>query len=107
VLLPHSLPESSRTRRVLEAVGGGDRTYANIAAAAGGAQSPLTSGVLSPLLRGLVDEKRVLALDEPLSTRPGKPALYRVADQNLRLYLALLRTAHELCLRGRREGRSR
>ena len=30
--------------------------------------------------------KRVLAVDHPLSTQPGKPALHRVADSNLRLY---------------------
>jgi hypothetical protein len=55
------------------------------------------------LLRRLVEDKRVLAVDEPLSTVPGKPALYRVDDSNLRLYLAFLRTAHELTRRGRPE----
>jgi hypothetical protein len=105
-----SLPESSllaefpapdQARRVLEAVGGGDRAHANIAATAGGRQGPLPSGSLSPLLRRLVAEKRVLAVDEPLSTRSGKPALYRVADSNLRLYLAILRAAEEQVRRGR------
>lgn len=42
-------------------------------------------------------------MDEPLSTRPGKPALYRVADSNLRLYLAVLRAVHEQVRRGRPE----
>ncbi|WP_431941186.1 DUF234 domain-containing protein [Nocardia grenadensis] len=46
-------------------------------------------------------DKRVLAIDEPLSTRPGRPALYRIADSNLRLYLAILRSAQELSRRGR------
>jgi hypothetical protein len=105
-----SVPESSLlagfsapdlARRVLEAVGGGDRTHAAIAATAGSRQGALPSGTLSPLLRRLVDEKRVLAMDEPVSTRPGKPALYRVADSNLRLYLAILRGAHDLVRRGR------
>lgn len=104
-----SVPESSllaefpapdQARRVLEAVGGGDRTFAAIAATAG-AHQPLPSGSLSPLLRRLVEEKRILAVDEPLSTRPGKPALYRVADSNVRWYLACLREAHELVRRGR------
>lgn len=107
-----SVPESSllaefpapdQARRVLEAVGGGDRAHANIAATAGGRQGPLPSGSLSPLLRRLVAEKRVLAVDEPLSTRSGKPALYRVADSNLRLYLAILRAAQEQVRRGRSE----
>ncbi|MBO0807602.1 MAG: ATP-binding protein [Actinobacteria bacterium] len=88
------------SRRVLEAVGSGDRTQSAIAAAAGGAQGPLPSGALSPLMRRLVAEKRVLAVDEPLSTRPGRPALYRIADTNLRLYLAVLRGAHEFARRG-------
>jgi hypothetical protein len=35
----------------------------------------------------------VLAADVPLSSRPGKPTLYRVADSNLRRYLAALRSA--------------
>jgi hypothetical protein len=96
-------PAPDQARRVLEAVAGGDRTYANIAATAGSRTGGLPSGSLSPLLRRLVTEKRVLAMDEPLSTRPGKPALYRIADSNLRLYLAILRTAHEQVRRGRPE----
>ncbi|GAA5148028.1 hypothetical protein GCM10023321_09740 [Pseudonocardia eucalypti] len=107
-----SVPESSllaefpapdQARRVLEAIGGGDRTHANIAAAAGSRQGVLASGTLSPLLHRLVTEKQVLAMDLPLSTRAGKPALYRVADSNLRLYLAVLRVAHTQARRGRPE----
>jgi AAA+ ATPase superfamily predicted ATPase len=94
-------PSPDQTRRVLEAVGGGDRTHANIAATAGGRAGAIASGSLSPILRRLTDDKRVLAIDEPLSTHPGKPALYRVADSNLRLYLAILRSAQELSRRGR------
>lgn len=94
-------PAPDQARRVLEAVGSGDRTHASIAASAGDRRGVLPSGSLSPLLRRLVEEKRVLAVDEPLSTRPGKPALYRVADSNLRLYLGVLRAAHEQVRRGR------
>ncbi|WP_250290465.1 ATP-binding protein [Frankia sp. CiP1_Cm_nod1] len=96
-------PTPDQARRVLEAVGAGERTHANIAAAAGGRQGALRSGSLSPLLRRLVEEKRVLAVDEPLSTQPGRPALYRIADSNLRLYLGVLRSAHEQARRGRPE----
>ncbi|MEU5024253.1 ATP-binding protein [Streptomyces milbemycinicus] len=94
-------PAPDQARRVLEAVGSGDRTHANIAATAGSRSGALPSGALSPLLRRLTDEKRVLATDSPLSTKAGKPALYRVADSNLRLYFAVLRTAQQLALRGR------
>lgn len=93
-------PTPDQSRRVLEAVGSGDRTQSTIAAAAGGRQGPLASGALSQLLRRLVEDKRILAVDEPLSARPGKPALYRVDDTNLRLYLAVLRRSQELARRG-------
>jgi hypothetical protein len=43
----------------------------------------------------------VLAVDQPLSVRASKPALYRVADPSLRFYLAAGRAAHELSRRGR------
>jgi uncharacterized protein len=45
--------------------------------------------------------KPVLAADEPLSVRAGKPILYRVADSNLRFYLAIGRAAQEWIRRGR------
>jgi hypothetical protein len=105
-----SIPESTllaefsapdQARRVIEAVGGGERTYANIASAGGSAEGILPSGTLSPVLNRLVTEKRVLAINPPLSIRPGRPSLYRVADSNLRLYLAVGRAAHELMRRGR------
>ena len=96
-------PSPGQARRALEAVGSGDRTQSNIAATAGGPDSPLATGSLIPLLRLLTEEKHILARDEPLSTRPGRPALYRVSDSNLRLYLAALRHAHELSRRGRPE----
>jgi hypothetical protein len=107
-----TVPESSlmaefaapdHARRVLEAVGSGERTHANIAATAGSREGAMPSGALSPLLRRLVREKRVLAVDEPLSAQAGKPALYRVADSNLRLYLAVLRQVQEQARRGRPE----
>jgi AAA+ ATPase superfamily predicted ATPase len=96
-------PNPDTARRVLEAIGAGDRTHANIAAAAGGRGEALASGTLSPLLRRLTREKHVLVEDHPLSVKSGKPALYRIADSNMRLYLAVLRSAHEQARRGRPE----
>jgi uncharacterized protein len=93
-------PNPDVSRRVLEAVGAGDRTHANIASTAGSRDGSLPAGTLSPILRRLTEEKRVLAIDQPLSTKAGRPALYRVADSNLRLYLAALRSAHEYARRG-------
>ncbi len=94
-------PAPDATRRVIEAVGGGDRTHANIAAEAGSRAGAIPSGTLTPVLHRLVEDKHVLAIDEPLSVRAGKPALYRVADSSLRFYLAIGRAAHELSRRGR------
>jgi hypothetical protein len=53
------------------------------------------------ILHRLVEDKHVLAIDEPLSVRSTKPALYRIADASLRFYLAMGRSAHELSRRGR------
>ncbi|MGH3586752.1 MAG: AAA family ATPase [Pseudonocardia sp.] len=105
-----SVPESAllaefaspdQARRVIEAIGSGARTHATIASAAGGRQRPVPSGALSPLLRRLAEEKRVVAVDQPLSTKPGRPALHRIADSNLRLYLGFGRSAQEQARRGR------
>jgi hypothetical protein len=93
-------PSPDTARRVLEAVGGGNRTHANIAAEAGSRAGAIPSGTLSPILHRLTVDKHVLAIDEPLSVKAGKPALYRVADTNLRFYLAVGRPAHELSRRG-------
>jgi AAA+ ATPase superfamily predicted ATPase len=94
-------PSPDVTRRVIEAVGGGNRTHANIAAEAGSRSGAVPAGTLSPVLRRLVEDKHVLAVDEPLSVRPTRPALYRIADSSLRFYLAIGRSAHELSRRGR------
>jgi len=99
--LASEFPHPDVARRVLEAIGGDTRTFANIASTAGSREGSVSSGTLSPLLRQLVDDKQVLAADQPLSTSTGKPALYRVADSNLRLYLAILRDVHNLTQRGR------
>ena len=101
--LASEFPNPDVARRVLEAVGGDARTYANIASTAGGRGGSVSSGTLSPLLRQLTDDKQALADDQPLSTSSGKPTLYRVADSNLRLYLAILRDVYNLTQRGRPE----
>ena len=94
-------PAPDMTRRVIEAIGGGDRTHANIAAEAGSRAGIIPSGTLSPVLQRLADEKHVLAIDEPVSERAGQPRLYRVADSNLRFYLGVGRSMQELIRRGR------
>lgn len=100
--LASEFPVPDTARRVLEAVGGnGSRTFSNIAVAAGDRAGPVSSGTLSPLLHRLVGEKQILAVGKPLSTKASKLAQYRIADSNLRLYLAILRDVHQLILRDR------
>ena len=94
-------PAPDVTRRVIEAIGGANRTHGNIAAEAGSRTGAVPSGTLTPILHRLVQDKHVVAVDEPLSIRPTKPALYRVADTSLQFYLAMGRSAHELSRRGR------
>jgi AAA+ ATPase superfamily predicted ATPase len=96
-------PAPDVARRVIEAVGGGNRTHANIASEAGSRAGAILSGTLTPVLHSLVADKHVLAIDEPLSLRSTKPALYRIADSSLRFYLAIGRAAHDLSKRGRAE----
>lgn len=99
--LSAEFPNPDLARRVIEAVGGDARAYTKIAEIAGSRSGAISSGTLSPLLRQLLDDKQILAADQPLSTRPGKPALYRIADSSLRLYLGILRDVQNLSQRGR------
>lgn len=102
--LASEFPTPDAARRVIEAIGGaGSRTFSNIAAESSGKPTPLSSGTLAPLLHRLHEQKQLLSVDRPLSTRPSKLAQYRVADSNLRLYLAILRDVQQLALRGREE----
>ncbi|GLZ00686.1 ATP-binding protein [Actinoplanes sp. NBRC 103695] len=101
--LASEFPNPDVARRVVEAVGGDARAFANIASTAGNRGESVSSGTLSPLLRQLTDGKQILAADQPLSTVSGKPTLYRVADSNLRLYLSILRDVYNLTQRGRPE----
>ena len=93
-------PDASLSRAVLEAVGNGECTYSGIATRAG-ASSPVSSGSLSPVLTTLVD-KRVIAVDHPLSTRPdNRNRRYRVDDSYLRFWLSFLQRGIPEIERGR------
>src|SRR4029077_5168198 len=58
-------PAPDMARRVIEAIGGGDRTHANIAAEAGSRAGIIPSGTLSPVFHPLGAEKHVLAREAP------------------------------------------
>lgn len=95
-MINSEFPNPDQARRVLESIGHGERTFTNIAHAAGSAPSePVKSGALGPLLHVLRD-KQAIAVDTPLAIPSGNGGkLYRIADTYLRLYLAVLTRAHE------------
>jgi AAA+ ATPase superfamily predicted ATPase len=83
--LAAEFPPQAMGREVLRAIGSGERTFTNIARAAGGiAHSTLTRAA------DLLIDKRVVAAELPISLHPSKERRYRVADPYLRFWLAFL-----------------
>lgn len=83
--LAAEFPPDAQARGVLSAIGAGERTFANIGRAAGG----LPQASLNRSL-GLLVDKRVVAVDRPLSTKSSAETRYRVADSHLRFWLAFV-----------------
>lgn len=83
--LAAEFPAEAMGREVLRAIGSGERTFTNIARAAGG----IAHTTLSRAAEHLIN-KRVVAAELPLSLRPSKERRYRVADSYLRFWLAFL-----------------
>lgn len=94
--LAAEFPQQVQARSVLSAIGSGERTFTNIARAAGGLGA-------TPLQRslGILADKRVIAAELPVFTRPSKDRRYRVADPYLRFWLRFLGPAMEEIERGR------
>ncbi|MFI6548562.1 ATP-binding protein [Streptomyces prunicolor] len=100
-VLAAEFPAALQARHVLSVIGSGERTFGTIAAKAGSAGRPLQPGSLNAALRTLAD-KRLIAVDTPLSTRPGdRDRRYRVADPYLRFWLAFLERGIPEIERGR------
>ncbi|KGM14424.1 ATP-binding protein [Cellulomonas bogoriensis] len=78
-------PPDALARRVLGAVGAGERTFTAIQRAAGDIQQASLNRALQILLT-----KRVVVAERPLSTRASRETRYRVADPYLRFWLAYL-----------------
>lgn len=84
-MLAAEFPVEAQARRVLGAIGAGERAYALIGRAAGG----LPQASLSRALQ-LLTAKRVVDAMLPLSTRPSRETRYLVADPYLRFWLSFL-----------------
>lgn len=83
--LAAQFPDRTQARAVLGAIGSGERTFTNIARAAGGiSHSTLTRAT------DLLAEKRVVAAELPVSVQPSKERRYRITDSYLRFYFAFL-----------------
>ncbi|MBQ0927377.1 ATP-binding protein [Saccharopolyspora endophytica] len=94
--LAAEFPPNAQPRSVLSAIGSGERTFTNIARAAGGIGGTSLQRSLETLL-----EKRAVAAELPLSTRPSKERRYRVTDSYLRFWLHLVGPFIEEIERGR------
>lgn len=80
--LAAEFPDHAYARRVLSAIGSGERTFTNIARAAGGIANTTLTRANDFLL-----DKRLIASELPISTRPSKERRYRIADPYLRFWL--------------------
>lgn len=90
-VLDSEFPEGDLTRRVLTAIGDGERTFTRIQHATG-LQPTSLHRVLTVLLA-----KRVVAVDTPLSAARSRETRYRVADPALRFWLPFVEPAlHEV-----------
>ncbi|GAA1953335.1 ATP-binding protein [Catenulispora subtropica] len=83
--LAAEFPDQAQARAVLAAIGSGERTFTNIARAAGDiAHSTLTRAT------DVLIEKRMVAAELPISLGPSKERRYRIADPYLRFWFAFL-----------------
>ncbi|MEU4599727.1 ATP-binding protein [Nocardia sp. NPDC023988] len=83
--LAAEFPEHTLARQVLSAIGSGERTFANIARAAGGLASTSLTRALSLLVA-----KGIVAAELPVSLTPSKDRRYRITDSYLRFWLTFL-----------------
>jgi hypothetical protein len=94
--LAAEFPGHTQATTVLSAIGSGERTFTNIAKAAGN----MAATSLNRSLETLTD-KRIVAAELPLSTKPSKERRYRITDPYLRFWLRFLGRAMPEIERGR------
>lgn len=83
--LAAEFPDAAMAGVVLAAIGSGERTFTNIARAAGGISHTTLTRATEVLVR-----KRMVAAELPVSTRPSKERRYRVTDPYLRFWLTFV-----------------
>ena len=94
--LAAEFPEAAQARLVLRAIGSGERTFGNIAQAAGGiGATPLTRAL------NILQDKRIIAAELPISPRPSRDKRYRIADPYLRFWLRFIDPHMDEIERGR------
>lgn len=89
-------PIATRARDVLGVIGGGENRFSTIAAAA-----QVQQAVLARSLRLLVDQKRVVAVDQPVALRSRNDPRYRLADPALAFWWRFVRPVVDEIARGR------
>ncbi|MEV4166567.1 ATP-binding protein [Nonomuraea dietziae] len=94
--LTAEFPKQAIAKDVLGIIGTGERTFTNIARAAGGLSAATTTRSLE-----LLTSKRVVVAELPLGTSPSKEKRYRLADPYLRFWTRFLEPAFPLLERGR------
>ncbi len=95
-ILDAEFPSEVQARRVLSAIGAGERAFQSIATRTGLSAAPLARSI--KLLR---DDKRVVATDHPLSTPAPDAPRHRIADPYLRFWLRFVEPAVADIARGR------
>lgn len=94
--LAAELPGELHATDVLAAIGAGERTNKAI-----GQRVGLPAASLARTLRTLSEDKRLVAVDQPVSTRPAREPRYRIADPYLRLWLRFVQPSLPDIARGR------
>lgn len=97
-VLAAEFPVEAQAREVLRAVGAGETTFTAISRLAGISGTPLARS-----LELLVERKRVVSADRPLSVKPSRETRYHVADPYLRFWLRFVGPGIEEVERGRGE----
>lgn len=96
--LAAEFPVEMQAREVLSVIGAGETTFTNIANRAGIAHAPLARS-----LELLVNSKRIVSAERPLSSRHSRDTRYVVADPYLRFWLRFIGSNMEEIERDRGE----